>query len=64
MHRRVGVGVGARGEGVGARGEVWWNTWCKCCSGLESLTCTETWLLYITLLLSVESKTNTPEHLN
>ena len=33
-----------------------WNTWCKCCSGLESLTCTEIWLLHITLLLSAESK--------
>ena len=51
------MGVGARG------GEVWWNTWCKCCSGLESLTWTETWLLHITLLLCAESKAN-PKHLN
>ena len=56
MLRRVGVG--ARGVG-----EVWWNTWCKCCSGLESLT-TEIWLLYITLLLSAESKAHSPKHHN
>ena len=54
MQRRVGVG---------ARGRGWWNIWCKCCSGLESLTCIEIWLLPITLLLSVESKANNPEHL-
>ena len=52
------VGVGAKGGG-GV-----WNTWCKCCSGLESLTCTEIWLLHITLLLSAESKANSPKHLN
>ena len=50
VQRRVGGG-GCRGWG-----EVWWNTWCKCWSGLESLTCTEIWLLHITLLLSAESK--------
>ena len=48
MQRRVRVN--ARG------GRGWWNTWCKCCSGLESLTCTEIWLLHTTLLLSAESK--------
>ena len=51
MQRRVEVG--ARGGG-----EVWWNTWCKSCSGPESLNCTEILLLHtcITLLLSAESK--------
>ena len=44
------------GEGGGGGGGGWWNTWCKSCSGLESLTCTEIWLLHITLLLSAESK--------
>ena len=54
MQWRVGAGVG---EG--------WNRWCECCNGLESLTCTELWLLHITLLLSVEcnSKANDPKHL-
>ena len=49
VQRRVGVVAGGGGG-------VWWNTWCKSCSGLESLTCTEIWLLHITLLLSAESK--------
>ena len=56
MQRRVGVGV----RGVGA----WWNIWCKCCSGLHSLTCTEIWLLPIILLLSAENKANSPKHIN
>ena len=59
MQRRVwGVQVGG-----GGGGGIWWNTWSKCCRGLESLTCTEIWLLPITLLLSVESKANNPKHL-
>ena len=45
-----------RRVGVGARGGGGWNTCCKFCSGLESLTCTEIRLLHITLLLSAESK--------
>ena len=57
------VGAPAGGGGGGCEGGSW-NTWCKCCSGLESLTCTETWLLHITLLLSAESKANNPKHLN
>ena len=43
MQRRVRGGVGGI-HGV------------RCCSGLESLTFTEIWLLHITLLLSAESK--------
>ena len=52
--------MGVRG-GEGVRG--WWKTWCKCCSGLESLNCTEIGLLLITLLLSAESKANSPKHI-
>ena len=33
--------VGARGRGVGAGNRGCLNTWCKSCSGLESLICTE-----------------------
>ena len=59
----MSLGLSAPGGGCEG-GEGWWNTWCKCCSGLESLTCTETWLLHITLLLSAESKANNRKHLN
>ena len=57
-----GAGLSAAaGEGGGGVGEI---HGVKCCSGLESLTCTEIWLLHITLLLSAESKANSPKHLN
>ena len=33
---------GCKGRGWGGGGDRGcWNTWCKCCSGLGSLTCTE-----------------------
>ena len=57
------VAGGGGGGGRGGAGRGWWITWCKCCSGLESLTCTEIWLLPITVLLSVESKAENPKHL-
>ena len=53
VQRRVGW-VREGGGGVG-----WWNIWCKCCNGLELLTCTEIWLFHITLLLSAESEAKT-----